>query len=202
MSGQGGGGDNAGLVLGGGGARGAYASGVLSVLLPELKDQVRVIVGTSAGALISAYLLANWHRSVEEAVEDGLRFWRELRFGDVFAPLMAPSGVARFMRYVGEFLPVSTLHAPSILHPEPLRQTVDKLVDFDRLGENIREQRVALGVVATPRTATGRSSFTRAGSRDINTIRCAGSSTSRLPSWALSRCWRPRRSRRCFRLCA
>jgi NTE family protein len=140
----------AGLVLGGGGARGAYASGVLSVLMPELKDQVSVIVGTSAGALIAAYLVANWHRSVEEAVEDGLRFWRELRFGDVFAPLMAPSGVARFARYLGEFLPVSTLHAPSILHPEPLAQTVSKLVDFDRLGENIREQRVALGVVATP----------------------------------------------------
>jgi NTE family protein len=49
----------------------------LSVLLRELKDQVRVIVGTSAGALISAYLVANWHRSVEEAIEDGLRFWRE-----------------------------------------------------------------------------------------------------------------------------
>jgi hypothetical protein len=28
---------------------GAYASGALSVLLPELKDRVRVIVGTSAG---------------------------------------------------------------------------------------------------------------------------------------------------------
>jgi NTE family protein len=139
-----------GLVLGGGGARGAYASGVLSVLLPELKDQVRVIVGTSAGALIAAYLLANWHRSTEEAIEDGLRFWRELRFGDVFSALMAPGGVARFARYVGEFLPVSTVHAPSILHPEPLKQTVSRLVDFDRLGANIREQRVALGVVATP----------------------------------------------------
>ena len=56
-------GRDAGLVLGGGGARGAYAVEALSVLLPELKDQVRVIVGTSAGALISAYLAANWHRS-------------------------------------------------------------------------------------------------------------------------------------------
>jgi NTE family protein len=143
-------GGDVGLVLGGGGARGAYASGVLSVLLPELKDQVRVIVGTSAGALIAAYLVANWHRSVEEAIEDGLRFWRELRFGDVFAALMAPGGVARFARYVGEFLPVSTIHTSSILHPEPLARTVSKLVDFDRLGENIRERRVALGVVATP----------------------------------------------------
>jgi NTE family protein len=150
VSGENGAGGDAGLVLGGGGARGAYASGALSVLLPELKDQVRVIVGTSAGALIAAYLVANWHRPVEEAIEDGLRFWRELEFGDVCSPLMAPAGVARFARYVGEFLPVSTTHARSILHPEPLKQTLDRLVDFDRLGENIRERRVALGVVATP----------------------------------------------------
>jgi NTE family protein len=143
-------GGGAGLVLGGGGARGAYASGALSVLLRELKDQVRVIVGTSAGALISGYLAANWHRPVEEAIEDGLSFWRELRFGDVFAPLMAPGGVARFARYIGEFLPVSNLHAPSILHPEPLKQTLGRLVDFGQLGENIRAQRLALGVVATP----------------------------------------------------
>jgi hypothetical protein len=50
--------------------------------------------------------------------------------------------------YVGEFLPVSSLHAPSLLHPEPLPRA--RLVDFDQLGENIREQRLALGVVAAP----------------------------------------------------
>ncbi len=138
-----------GLVLGGGGARGAYASGALSVLLPELKDRVSVIVGTSAGALIAAYLVANWHRSTEDAVEDGLRFWRELRFGDVLAPLVAPSGAARFIRYVSEFLPISSLRAPSILHPEPLAQTLGRLVDFDQLANNIRERPLTLGVVAT-----------------------------------------------------
>src|ERR1039458_3180610 len=150
MSGQGGGGDNAGLVLGGGGARGAYTSGALSVLLPELKDQVRVIVGTSAGALIAAYLVANWHRSTRDAIEDGLDLWRELRFADVFAPLVGLAGATRFMRYVGEFLLVRSLHAPSMLHPEPLERTLGRLVDFDRLSENISEQRVALGVVTTP----------------------------------------------------
>ena len=143
-------GASAGLVLGGGGARGAYTSGALSVLLPELKDQVRVIVGTSAGALISAFLAANWHRSTAEAIEDGLRFWRELRFGDVFSPLVGVGGAARFMRYIGEFLPVSSLHSPSVLHPEPLEGTLGRIVDFDQLGENVRAQRVALGVVATP----------------------------------------------------
>ena len=63
---------------------------------------------------------------------------------------MALGGAARFARYVGEFLPLSSLHAPSVLHAEPLAQTLARLVDFDRLGENIRERRVALGVVATP----------------------------------------------------
>ena len=150
MSGQTGAGGDVGLVLGGGGARGAYTSGALSVLLPELKDQVRVIVGTSAGALIASYLVANWHRPTQEAVEDGLSFWRDLRFGDVCAPLMALGGATRFMRYVGEFLPVSSIHAPSIVQPEPLPRTLARLVDFDQLGENIREQRLALGVVAGP----------------------------------------------------
>ena len=150
VSGQNGAGGEVGLVLGGGGARGAYASGVLSVLLPELKDQVRVIVGTSAGALISAYLVANWHRPVQQAIEDGLSFWRDLTFGDVCAPLMAVGGATRFMRYVGEFLPVRSMHGSSILHPEPLPRTLARLVDFDQLGENIREQRLALGVVAAP----------------------------------------------------
>ena len=150
MSDQTGAGGEVGLVLGGGGARGAYTSGALSVLLPELKDQVRVIVGTSAGALISAYLVANWHRPTQEAVEDGLSFWRDLRFGDVCSPLMAVGGATRFMRYVGEFLPVRSMHGSSILHPEPLPRTLARLVDFDQLGENIREQRLALGVVAAP----------------------------------------------------
>ena len=150
MSGESGRGGGAGLVLGGGGARGSYTSGALSVLLREVKDQVTVIVGTSAGALTSAYLAANWHRSADEAIEDGLRFWQNLRFGDVFASLATPGGAARFMRYVSEYLPISNLHAPSVLNPEPLAQTLGQLVDFDQLNANIRVQELALGVVATP----------------------------------------------------
>jgi NTE family protein len=146
-SGRGGG---AGLVLGGGGARGAYTSGALSVLLRELKDEVTVIVGTSAGALTAAYLAANWHQSADEAIDDGLKFWHELRFGDVFKPLMALGGAGRFARYVSEYLPISSLRSPSVLNPAPLEGTLGRLVDFDRLTENVREQRLALGVVATP----------------------------------------------------
>ena len=146
--------------------------------------------------------LYDWHRPAEEAIEDGLSFWRELRFGDVFAPLMAPSGAARFMRYVGEFLPVSSLHAPSILHPEPLAQTLGRLVDFDQLHENVREQRVALGVVATPAHGNGSVVFHEGGIPRHPDDPLRGIEYVEPPTSARSISLRPRRSRRCSRPCA
>ena len=50
VSGESNGGGGAGLVLGRGGARGAYTSGALSVLLPELKDQVGTTTCTGPSA--------------------------------------------------------------------------------------------------------------------------------------------------------
>ena len=68
-----------GLVLAGGGARGAYEMGALSVLLPALAERgehVRITVGTSVGALNTAYVAANAHRPVGEVVDGGLALWR------------------------------------------------------------------------------------------------------------------------------
>jgi hypothetical protein len=45
---------------------------------------------------------------------------------------------------------VRSLRALSVLHLVSLEQTLERIVDFKRLGKNTREQRVALGVVATP----------------------------------------------------
>ena len=59
------------LVLAGGGARGAYEAGVLSVLAPELEKRrlrPRIVVGTSVGALNAAFLAANAHRPVPELI--------------------------------------------------------------------------------------------------------------------------------------
>ncbi len=53
-----------GLVLSGGGARGAYEIGVLSVLAPILEarnERAQIIVGTSAGAINAALLAAGAH---------------------------------------------------------------------------------------------------------------------------------------------
>jgi NTE family protein len=78
---------NIGLVLPGGGARGAYQVGVLkaiSEMLPRRSaNPFAVLSGTSAGA-ISAAVLASRARSFRVAVTDLERVWANFRSGQVF----------------------------------------------------------------------------------------------------------------------
>ena len=63
--------DRVALVLDAGGARSAYQVGALEVLLPELSQRgirPRLLVGTSAGAVITGVLAATAHLPVEEQV--------------------------------------------------------------------------------------------------------------------------------------
>jgi len=69
-----------GLVLSGGGARGAYEAGVMSVLAPALAargERASIYIGTSVGAVNAAYMAASEHLPADEAHEGGLRRWRE-----------------------------------------------------------------------------------------------------------------------------
>ena len=75
-----------GMVLSGGGARGAYEFGALEVLAPVLDEPARIIVGTSAGALGAAYLAANAHDSLEVAARTGGEKWLAVEIGDVIGP--------------------------------------------------------------------------------------------------------------------
>ena len=61
-----------GLVLAGGGARGAYEAGALATLLPYLEqrgERPGVVLGTSIGALNGSFLAASAHVSVAESVD-------------------------------------------------------------------------------------------------------------------------------------
>ena len=63
-----------GLVLSGGGARGAYEAGVLSVLVPALErrgERPSIVVGSSVGAINAAYVAASRHLILEQALEQG-----------------------------------------------------------------------------------------------------------------------------------
>jgi predicted acylesterase/phospholipase RssA len=66
-----------GVVLSGGGARGAY----------EFGEPARIVVGASAGALGAAYLAANAQKGLEAAARSGGAKWLEVEVGDVIGPL-------------------------------------------------------------------------------------------------------------------
>src|ERR671934_3072183 len=116
-----------GLVLAGGGARGAYEMGALSVLLPVLEERgerPRVIVGTSVGALNAAFLAATAQLPAKEAVEDGVRAWTQIRFEQVLDHLGSPGALRRLVRYVGQFLGLPGARLEALLDPTPLRATL------------------------------------------------------------------------------
>src|SRR3954464_12817876 len=103
--------ERVGLVLAGGGARGAYEVGVISALLPALEragQLPNVVVGTSVGALNAAFVAANIHRRpLEEALAGGRRVWTSVAWGDVLADPSA-GDIARIAQYAGGVLGFGT----------------------------------------------------------------------------------------------
>jgi NTE family protein len=143
------------LVLGGGGARGAYEVGALSVLLPwleEADERPDVIVGTSIGALNAADLAAHAHEDVTEVLEEGCREWLRIGYRNLLESLWS----------IGELTAVGRLAASlvfpgivpsSLLDPAPLVGTVHRLVKVDDIHRNVVAPDVALRACAVVTTA-------------------------------------------------
>jgi NTE family protein len=152
--------DRVGLVLAGGGARGAYEAGALSVLLPVLEargERPRLLIGTSVGALNVAFLAANAHRPGHELIADALGIWESIRWTEVARHLIAGGSLLRLGGYAGEVLGLPGARLESLLDPEPLRVTLRDRIDFEQLEDNVKGGRLdAAGVVATS-ALTGRS---------------------------------------------
>lgn len=72
---------NIGLVLSGGGARGAYQIGVWEGLKDlGLQDRLHTIAGVSIGAINAAVLIQEWNDGPEAAID----MWRQMLPGEVF----------------------------------------------------------------------------------------------------------------------
>jgi NTE family protein len=142
-----------GLVLSGGGARGAYELGVLSVLAPVLQrrgERPRVIVGTSVGALNAAYLAAGADGGFVSVVEAGCQLWREVEYGDVLGPLLSARDLSLGLRFGLEFLGVRVGSTPGLLDNAPLGDTIKARVPFGKLAQNVRSGVIdTVGVAAT-----------------------------------------------------
>lgn len=149
-------------MLAGGAARGAYEMGVLSVLAPVLEaqgDRVEIVVGTSVGGINAAYLAANAHRPLSDAAAGGVEIWRGLRYRHAMRSLLSPIALGRLVRFIGTFVGLPVSAVPSLLDTKPLRKTLDRLIQFDRIARNVADPASplhAVGVVATS-YETGRS---------------------------------------------
>ncbi len=149
-----------GLVLAGGGARGAYEVGVLSVLLPYLEargERPGIIVGTSIGALNGAYLAATAHLPASDSIAGGIELWRGVRYRHILDPLVSAGELVRLLRYVGELTGVPSAQVESLLDNSPMRQTVQDLIRFDQLRRNVEQGALSSVAVAATSYATGES---------------------------------------------
>ena len=140
------------LVLAGGGARGAYEAGAISALLPELgaDEQPRIVVGTSVGAINTAYVAANAEKSPGQLVAGALELWRGIDYGRVLRPLLSMSEAARGFSYAREVLGSRAASTSSLLDPSPLTDTLGDLIAFDRIRANVEAGHIdSAAVVAT-----------------------------------------------------
>ena len=147
------------LVLSGGGARGAYEVGGLSVLLPELErrgEAPRIIVGTSVGAFNTAFIAANAHRPAREALEDGIEVWSGLRWRDSLAPFGSFGDEPVRRRLLAQALGVRRTRVHALLDPTPLGRTLTRIVDFGQLARNVEAGVLDAAAVATTSALSGR----------------------------------------------
>jgi NTE family protein len=142
-----------GLVLPGGGARGAYEAGALSVLLPALQargERVSIVCGTSVGAINAALLASLAALPAEAQAEAILTRWRGVRRGDILARLVSPRLPLRVLRLAGEALGLPGMRLTNLLDASPLRGSLDRWIDWNELSTNVRRGRVrSVAVVAT-----------------------------------------------------
>ncbi|EAV42063.1 hypothetical protein SIAM614_25627 [Roseibium aggregatum IAM 12614] len=132
------------LALQGGGAHGAFTWGVLDWFLEDKRLQIDAISGTSAGAMNAVVLASGMQQGGAEGAREHLEaFWYEVSKQAKYSPIQrSPLDV-----FLGEW---SLDHSPSYLffdvltrfaspyefnplNANPLRDVVEKTVDFDRV---------------------------------------------------------------------
>jgi NTE family protein len=148
-----------GLVLAGGGARGAYEAGVLRALLPALAERGEgpdIVVGTSVGALNAAYLATNADEDVATLVENVRQEWLSISYSDVLESFLSLRELATAWR-----LPLGVVDRRvlpySLLDPKPLRAKLEALVDSAKIHDNVAAGHIACCAVVATAAHTNRS---------------------------------------------
>mgnify|MGYP006286979375 CR=1 FL=1 len=135
------------IALQGGGAHGAFAWGVLDVLLQVPWISIDGISGTSAGAMNAAVLADGYAAGGADGARSALeRFWRRVSDAARFSPLQRGPLDVLFGRWTLDHSPAyvaldlaSRLFSPYDLNPmdfNPLRDILGETIDFQRLARS------------------------------------------------------------------
>jgi NTE family protein len=139
--------------MAGGGARGAYEAGALSVILPELErrgERPTYYVGASVGAINAVGLAARQHLPAEQAAGELVGIWRQLRRDQVMRPIISRSLAPLALRFVGQVVGVPGVKVPGLLDNAPLPAHLARWADWARMHRSVREEVLgAVAVVAT-----------------------------------------------------
>jgi NTE family protein len=142
-----------GLVLSGGGARGAYQVGVLSAIFEisqnsGLPAKFNYLSGVSAGA-INACALAAKCENFKEASENLNQLWGSITADQVFSTdslTMGKIGL-RWMSELSFGSFTGTTPGRSLLDTSPLRVLIENNIDFSNVDENIAKGHLSALVI-------------------------------------------------------
>lgn len=158
-----------GLILSGGGARGAYEAGVLhyvrTQISPSLRKQVfDILCGCSVGAINTSFLASTAHEPLRQT-HALLDLWSTIRAQDIY-----DNTASSFLNLLGQSLTgimtnltrMSFLdsqksdHFQALLNTGPLRKFIKKKVRWEKISQNIRKSFVeSVGFISTQQR-TGR----------------------------------------------
>jgi NTE family protein len=157
----------AGLVLTGGGARAAYQVGVVKAVRDVLgspeKNPFPILCGTSAGA-INAATLAIFANDFSAGVANLLEVWENMRCEHIYRT-DAWSILRSGARWLSAMMLVSRHNPVSLLDNAPLRQMLEKNLDFEKIQANIDSGDLYAACVTASGYTSGQSvSFFQGGS--------------------------------------
>jgi NTE family protein len=149
-----------GLVLSGGGMRGAYEVGIMCGLLEALSKSghpqtpFQQAAGASVGAINATFVAANSHAPGLN-LDQLIAAWTGMDFSTVFSPQLL--GFFRQL-FRGTMPPIKDQQhlGVSLLNPAPLEALVKGAIDFDALHANIERRALGGLFIAALQVATGK----------------------------------------------
>ncbi|MCK6599973.1 MAG: patatin-like phospholipase family protein, partial [Bdellovibrionaceae bacterium] len=136
-----------GLILSGGGARGAYQAGVVQGIYEVLRKEslpfkIDHFSGVSAGAINASFLASGWHEP-ENAIKKLVDFWANLQSENVYNTDVVSLGKIG-LKWFGELslggLTGSTTPGRALLDTDPLKAFLNTHLKISQVKQNIHEK--------------------------------------------------------------